>query len=99
MMDRIQQLTGHTQTERAANLTPYRVITDHARAAAFLIADGVVRECRTQLRHTHDHTSRARFGSLIGLGEPFLAQVAETVIEHYVLLRRTGTQPPAIPTT
>ena len=37
-----QELTGQTDEQREANFTPYRVIADHARAAAFLIADGVV---------------------------------------------------------
>jgi alanyl-tRNA synthetase len=84
MMDRVQQLTGHTQAERVANLTPYRVITDHARAAAFLIADGVVPGNAGRNYVTRMIIRRAaRFGSLIGLREPFLAQVAETVIEHY----------------
>jgi hypothetical protein len=27
-MDTVQQLTGHSQEQRAANITPYRVITD-----------------------------------------------------------------------
>ena len=84
MMDTIQRLAGHSQSERAANLTPYRVIADHARAAAFLIADGVVPGntgrnyvCRMIIRRA------ARFGTLIGLQQPFLAGVAETVIENY----------------
>ena len=68
-------LTGHTDAEVEANFTPYRVIADHARAAAFLIADGVVPGnigrnyiCRMIIRRA------ARFGSKIGLHEPFLAQ-------------------------
>jgi len=84
MMDTIQRLSGHSQSERAANMTPYRVIADHARAAAFLIADGVVPGntgrnyvCRMIIRRA------ARFGTLIGLHKPFLADVAETVIENY----------------
>ena len=84
LLDRIQELTGHTDEQRAENFTPYRVIGDHSRAAAFLIADGVVPGntgrnyvCRMIIRRA------ARFGSLIGLHEPFLAKVAETVIEHY----------------
>jgi alanyl-tRNA synthetase len=84
MMDAVQRLTGHSDAERIANITPYRVITDHARAAAFLIADGVVPGnvgrnyiCRMIVRRA------ARFGSKIGLNEPFLATVAEEVIAGY----------------
>ncbi len=83
-MDTIQHLTGHTDEERAAFLTPYRVITDHSRAAAFLIADGVV-PGNTGRNYVSRMIIRraARFGSLIGLNEPFLAQVAMSVIENY----------------
>jgi alanyl-tRNA synthetase len=84
LMDRIQEMTGHTAAERAANLTPYRVIADHARAAAFLVADGVIPGntgrnyvCRMVIRRA------ARFGGKIGFTEPFLARVADTVVEHY----------------
>ncbi len=84
MLDTVQKLTQHSDQERAANLTPYRVIADHARAAAFLIADGVVPGnagrnyvCRMIIRRA------ARFGSKINLQEPFLASVAGTVIENY----------------
>ncbi len=84
MMDAVQELTGHTDEERLANITPYRVIADHARAAAFLIADGVIPGntgrnyvCRMIIRRA------ARFGSKIGLDEPFLSKVAEIVIAHY----------------
>jgi alanyl-tRNA synthetase len=84
LMQAVQALTGHTDAEREANLTPYRVIADHARAAAFLIADGVVPGntgrnyiCRMIIRRA------ARFGSKIGLNEPFLAHVAGGVIDQY----------------
>ncbi|HET6846978.1 MAG TPA: alanine--tRNA ligase, partial [Anaerolineales bacterium] len=67
-----------------SDFTPYRVIADHARSAAFLIADGVVPGnigrnyiCRMIIRRA------ARFGTKIGLTEPFLAKVAEAVIETY----------------
>jgi alanyl-tRNA synthetase len=84
MMDVVQHLTSHSDAERAKNITPYRVIADHSRAAAFLIADGVVPGnigrnyvCRMILRRA------ARFGSKIGLDQPFLAKVAAQVIESY----------------
>lgn len=84
LMYTVQVLIGHSDAEREANLTPYRVIADHARAAAFLIADGVVPGntgrnyvCRMIIRRA------ARFGSKVGLNEPFLAKVAEAVITIY----------------
>ncbi|HPH97206.1 MAG TPA: alanine--tRNA ligase [Anaerolineaceae bacterium] len=80
----VQKLTGHTDAEREANFTPYRVIADHARASSFLIADGVVPGntgrnyiCRMIIRRA------ARFGSKIGLHKPFLAEVAEVLIDNY----------------
>ena len=84
LMDTVQKLAGHTTEQREMDLTPYRVIADHARAAAFLIADGVVPGntgrnyvCRMIIRRA------ARFGSKIGLMDTFLAKVAGTVIENY----------------
>jgi alanyl-tRNA synthetase len=83
-LDLLRSLTGHTEGEMLAEFTPYRVICDHARSAAFLIADGVVPGnvgrnyiCRMIIRRA------ARFGSKLGLTEPFLAKVAETVIQTY----------------
>ncbi len=80
----LRSLTGDTEQQMLANFTPYRVIADHTRAAAFLIADGVVPGnvgrnyvCRMIIRRA------ARFGTKIGLHEPFLARVAEAVIETY----------------
>ncbi len=84
MMLRVQELCGHSNEQRENNLTSYRVIADHSRAAAFLIADGVVPGntgrnyvCRMIIRRA------ARFGSKIGLNEPFLAQIANVVIQEY----------------
>jgi alanyl-tRNA synthetase len=80
----LRSLTGHSEKEMLANFTPYRVVADHTRSAAFLIADGVVPGnvgrnyvCRMIIRRA------ARFGAKIGLTGPFLAKIAETVIETY----------------
>jgi alanyl-tRNA synthetase len=60
------------------------VIADHGRAAAFLIADGVV-PGNTGRNYISRMIIRraARFGGKIGLNRPFLAEVARRVIENY----------------
>jgi len=84
LIKRVQELTGHSDEEREANLSPYRVIADHARATAFLIADGVVPGnvgrnyiCRMLIRRA------ARFGMKLNLHEPFMAKIAQVVIDQY----------------
>ena len=68
LMDKLRELTGDTVAEMDANFTPYRVVADHARAATFLIADGVVPGntgrnyvCRMIIRRA------ARFGIKTGI--------------------------------
>ncbi len=104
IMARIQALAGHTAAQRQESLVAYRVVADHCRAAAFMIADGVVPGnagrnyvCRMIIRRA------ARFGGKLGFTAPFLAQVAEAVIEtfgavypelrkHQTSIQRTLTQ-------
>ncbi len=83
-LDVLRSLTGHTEKEMLADFTPYRVICDHVRSAAFLIADGVVPGNAGRNYVTRMIIRRgARFGTKIGLNEPFLAKVAEAVIAEY----------------
>jgi alanyl-tRNA synthetase len=83
-LDVLRSLTGHSEKEMDANFTPYRVICDHARSAAFLIADGVVPGNAGRNYVTRMIIRRAaRFGTKIGLTQPFLARVAESVISYY----------------
>lgn len=84
LLDKIRELAGKSVSEMDANFTPYRVVADHARAATFLIADGVVPGnigrnyvCRMIIRRA------ARFGSKLGLNEPFMADIAAVVINNY----------------
>jgi alanyl-tRNA synthetase len=84
LITRLQELVSQSDEERDANLTPYRVIADHARATTFLIADGVVPGnigrnyiCRMLIRRA------ARFGIKLGLNEPFMAKIAQVVIDEY----------------
>src|SRR5688572_15660462 len=83
-LDVLRSLTGHSLAEMGSDFTPYRVICDHTRAAAFLIADGVVPGNVGRNYVTRMITRRAaRFGTKIGLTKPFLAKVAEAVIDTY----------------
>ena len=75
---------GKKQLDDVPDITPFRVIADHSRAAAFLIADGVIPGnigrnyiCRMIIRRA------SRFGTKIGLTHPFLADIAEEVIRIY----------------
>ena len=92
LIRRAQELTGQSDADVAQNSVPYRVIADHGRGAAFLIADGVLPGnvgrnyvLRMIIRRA------ARFGRKIGLDFPFLAEIADVVIEemgdHYRELR------------
>ncbi|HJW83021.1 MAG TPA: alanine--tRNA ligase [Anaerolineae bacterium] len=92
LIHRAQELAGQTDAEVRQNVVAYRVIADHGRAASFLIADGVLPGSvgrnyvlRMIIRRA------ARFGRKIGLDFPFLAEIAEVVIEemgdHYRELR------------
>jgi alanyl-tRNA synthetase len=84
MLDQIQELARHSDQDREDSLTPYRVIADHCRAAAFMVADGVVPGnmgrnyvCRMIIRRA------SRFGGKIGFSDPFLAEITKTVIQMY----------------
>ncbi len=88
IIKRTQELTGHSDAERDANIVPYRVIADHIRAAVFLISDGVVPGAKGRSAIPRIVIRRAaRFGREINFERPFLAQVADSVIdimgEHY----------------
>ena len=93
MMERTQELLGDSSAAREAKLVGYRVIADHSRAIAFLIADGVLPGnigrsyvLRLILRRA------ARYGRLMGFRRVFLPEIVRVVIEnmglHYQELRQ-----------
>ncbi|MDR3570205.1 MAG: alanine--tRNA ligase [Syntrophobacteraceae bacterium] len=82
MMARIEELSGHKYGAAPEKDVSFKVIADHSRAAAFLIGDGALpsnegrgyvlrRVIRRALRH----------GRFLGLDQPFLSKVAESVME------------------
>ena len=79
----IQKLLEHTDTQRQENQVAYRVIADHARAVTFLIGDGILpgNEGRSYTLRMILRRA-ARFGRKIGFQEPFLAQIAQTIIDE-----------------
>ena len=82
IMDRVQELLGHSDAQRAEHIVGYRVIADHGRAMTFLIADGVLpgNEGRDYVLRLIMRRAM-RFGKLIGFTEPFLTHVADSVIQ------------------
>ncbi len=83
IIGRVQEMAGHTDEEVQGHIVSYRVIADHGRAVTFLIGDGVLPGndgrnyvARMILRRA------ARFGRKLGFDEPFLAEVAQVVIER-----------------
>ncbi len=93
LMDRVQQLSDHTASQRQEHLVAYRVIADHARATTFLISDGVLpgNEGRNYITRLLLRRA-ARFGRTLGFLEPFLAQVVECVVngmgDHFQEIRQ-----------
>ncbi|MGH2486581.1 MAG: alanine--tRNA ligase-related protein, partial [Ktedonobacterales bacterium] len=91
IIDRFAALAGTRYGENPDHDRALRVIADHGRALVFLAADGVRPENTGRGYVMRRVLRRAvRYGKLLGLDEPFLANAADTVIElmrgHYAEL-------------
>ena len=90
--NKVTELTGASYGQSIKTDVSLRVITDHIRASSFMIADGVqpTNEGRGYVLRRLLRRA-ARHGKLLGVNEPFLYQVVETVIQenesHYTYLR------------
>ena len=81
--NKVSELTGAHYGDSSAGDVSLRVITDHIRSATFMICDGVLPSnegrgyvLRRLLRRA------ARHGKLLGVNEPFLYQIIDTVIHE-----------------
>ncbi len=81
--NKVSEITGATYGQSAKIDVSLRVITDHIRSATFMIGDGILPSnegrgyvLRRLLRRA------ARHGKLLGVNEPFLYRVCETVINE-----------------
>ena len=84
LMERVCQLSGKAYgTDRETDYA-LRVVAEHARAVAFLIADGVVPGNEGRGYVLRRVIRRAiRYGRRLGLESAFLAQVSEAAIERF----------------
>ncbi|MEO7664021.1 MAG: alanine--tRNA ligase [Candidatus Limnocylindrales bacterium] len=79
---RLGDLLGHDPEAFEAERFSYQVIADHSRAAAFLVADGVLPANEGRGYVLRRIIRRAvRHGRLLGRREPFMAETAKVVIE------------------
>jgi alanyl-tRNA synthetase len=83
IIHRVEELSGKKCEGQNLDAIGIRVIADHSRAAAFLIADGVLPSNEGRGYVLRRILRRAiRYGKFIGLNEPFLFDTAGVVINH-----------------
>lgn len=81
-MKKIMEISGVTYHEDAKNDVSLRVITDHVRSSTFMIGDGVIPSNNGRGYVLRRLIRRAcRHGRLLGVNEPFLYKVCDTVLE------------------
>jgi len=79
---RLRELLGHDPDAFEAERFSYQVIADHSRAAAFLVADGVLPSNEGRGYVLRRILRRAvRHGRLLGRNEAFMAETAAVVID------------------
>jgi alanyl-tRNA synthetase len=78
----VEDMVGKAYGSDAADDVSMRVIADHMRAVVFLLVDGVMPE-NTGRGYVLRRIIRraARHGKLLGLSEPFLYRLVETVVQ------------------
>ncbi len=81
LIDLAEELSGHTYDESPAVTRAMRIVADHSRGAAFLIADGVVPSNEDRGYILRRIMRRAiQQGNTLGLEAPWLGRFSEKVI-------------------
>ena len=81
IIGRIETISGKSRFSGPTETVAIRVIADHSRAAAFLIADGVLPSNEGRGYVLRRIMRRAlRYGKRLGLNEPFLYDTASVVV-------------------
>ncbi|MEZ4448835.1 MAG: alanine--tRNA ligase [Nannocystaceae bacterium] len=85
LVARAKELAGvDPKSELGQGECPFRVIADHARATAFLIADGVFPDRAGRSYVLRRIMRRAiRYGASVGLSEPFFHEITRAVISDF----------------
>jgi alanyl-tRNA synthetase len=83
IMAKAQEITGHAYgTESEKVDTSLRILADHARAVAFMIADGILPSNEGRGYVLRRILRRAvRHGRLLGVEDPFLGKLIDVVVE------------------
>ncbi len=82
LIDLAEELSGHSYDEGGATTRAMRIVADHSRGAAFLIADGVVPSNEDRGYILRRIMRRAiQQGRTLGLESPWLGRFAERTIE------------------
>ena len=83
IMKKISEISGAKYHEDAKKDVSLRIITDHVRSATFMIGDGVIPSNNSRGYVLRRLIRRAcRHGRLLGVNEPFLYKVCDTVIHE-----------------
>jgi len=83
IMAKASELTGHTYGAEGEKVdTSLRILADHARAVAFMIADGILPSNEGRGYVLRRILRRAvRHGRLLGVEDPFLGKLIDVVVE------------------
>ncbi len=83
IINKVCSLSGKTYGKDSANDISIRAITDHSRAATFMISDGIMPSNEGRGYVLRRLIRRAcRHGKMLGINTPFLVEMCESVIKE-----------------